>query len=111
MRNEKTIITFGAIAAACTLAACGAAWAASDKPAAAFDTAAIEELTGAKGALDAKEGVFKVSLPRRRHQGDRRGRADDAAPRSHGLGGVHQGGQTASTTRWSWATSSSSRTR
>jgi len=30
----------------------------------ALDTAAIEELTGAKGALDAKEGVFKVSLPR-----------------------------------------------
>jgi hypothetical protein len=31
----------------------------------AFDTAAIEALTGAKGALDAKEGVFKVSLPRK----------------------------------------------
>jgi hypothetical protein len=29
-----------------------------------LDTAAIESLTGAKGALDAKEGVFKVSLPR-----------------------------------------------
>jgi hypothetical protein len=28
------------------------------------DTAAIEQLTGAKGTLDAKEGVFKVSLPR-----------------------------------------------
>jgi hypothetical protein len=63
MRNEKTTIAFGAIAAACTLAASGGAWAASDKPA-AFETAAIEELTGAKGALDAKEGVFKVSLPR-----------------------------------------------
>jgi hypothetical protein len=35
------------------------------EPAATFDTAAIEELTGAKGALDAKEGVFKVSLPRK----------------------------------------------
>ena len=31
---------------------------------AGLDTAAIEQLTGAKGALDAKEGVFKVSLPR-----------------------------------------------
>jgi hypothetical protein len=31
----------------------------------AFDTAAIEQLTGAKGTLDAKEGVFKVSLPRK----------------------------------------------
>jgi hypothetical protein len=32
---------------------------------AALDTAAIEQLTGAKGALDQKEGVFKVSLPRK----------------------------------------------
>ena len=31
----------------------------------ALDTAAIEQLTGAKGALDAKEGVFKVSVPRK----------------------------------------------
>jgi len=46
------------------LALSGSVSAAGDKPAAAFDTAAIEELTGAKGALDAKEGVFKVSLPR-----------------------------------------------
>ncbi len=30
----------------------------------ALDTARIEQLTGAKGALDAKEGVFKVSVPR-----------------------------------------------
>jgi hypothetical protein len=29
-----------------------------------LDTARIEELTGAKGQLDPKEGVFKVSLPR-----------------------------------------------
>src|SRR5882762_4524674 len=28
------------------------------------DTAKIEELTGAKGKLDEKEGVFKVSVPR-----------------------------------------------
>ena len=31
---------------------------------AALDTARIEELTGARGALDAEEGVFKVSVPR-----------------------------------------------
>jgi hypothetical protein len=31
----------------------------------AMDTAAIERLTGAKGALDEKEGVFKVSVPRK----------------------------------------------
>jgi hypothetical protein len=34
---------------------------AAEKP---LDTAAIEQLTGAKGTLDAQEGVFKVSLPR-----------------------------------------------
>jgi hypothetical protein len=36
----------------------------NEKPA-PFDTAAIEQLTGAKGTFDAKEGVFKVSLPRK----------------------------------------------
>src|SRR6516225_11600637 len=29
-----------------------------------LDTARIEELTGAKGAFNAKEGVFKISVPR-----------------------------------------------
>jgi hypothetical protein len=29
-----------------------------------LDTALIERLTGAKGALDTAEGVFKVSVPR-----------------------------------------------
>src|SRR5437762_13155525 len=29
-----------------------------------LDTAKIEQLTGAKGKLDEKEGVFKVSVPR-----------------------------------------------
>lgn len=33
--------------------------------AAAMDTTAIESLTGAKGSLDEKEGVFKVSVPRK----------------------------------------------
>jgi hypothetical protein len=31
----------------------------------ALDTARIEQLTGAKGVLDAKEGTFKVSAPRK----------------------------------------------
>src|SRR6266404_8986543 len=31
----------------------------------AMDTGAIERLTAAKGALDEKEGVFKVSVPRK----------------------------------------------
>jgi Domain of Unknown Function (DUF1259) len=38
---------------------------ASTGPAAPFDTAAIERLTGAKGTLAEKEGVFKVSVPRK----------------------------------------------
>jgi hypothetical protein len=37
---------------------------ASQLRAAALDTARIEQLTGAKGKLDAGEGVFKVSVPR-----------------------------------------------
>jgi hypothetical protein len=36
----------------------------SAKAPAKLDTARIEELTGAKGKLDEKEGVFKVSVPR-----------------------------------------------
>lgn len=36
----------------------------SAAPARPLDTARIEELTGAKGKLDEKEGVFKVSAPR-----------------------------------------------
>ena len=64
MRTEHSTTLFAATLAACSLAVSGAAWAAPAKPAATFDTAAIEELTGAKGSLDAKENVFKVSLPR-----------------------------------------------
>src|SRR5213594_1196891 len=33
-------------------------------PSAGFDTTSIEQLTGAKGKLDEKEGAFKVSAPR-----------------------------------------------
>jgi hypothetical protein len=51
----------GAAAAAAILAGHGA----RAEKAPALDTAAIEQLTGAKGTLDAKEGVFKVSLPRK----------------------------------------------
>jgi hypothetical protein len=50
-----------AFAALVTVAAPGPARAA---PEAALDTARIEQLTGAKGQLDAREGVFKVSVPR-----------------------------------------------
>jgi hypothetical protein len=37
---------------------------AAPKPAGGLDQARIEELTGAKGKLDEKAGVFKVSMPR-----------------------------------------------
>jgi hypothetical protein len=37
---------------------------AAPKPAGGLDQAKIEELTGAKGKLDEKAGVFKVSMPR-----------------------------------------------
>ncbi len=37
---------------------------AQGRPTGRFDAASIEKLTGAKGALDEKEGVFKVSVPR-----------------------------------------------
>lgn len=36
-----------------------------EEPSASMDTTAIESLTGAKGTLDQKEGVFKVSAPRK----------------------------------------------
>ncbi len=81
--------TFGILVT--TLLAASAA--AAEKPAAPFDTAGIEELTGAKGAYDEKEGVFKVSLAARRHQRDRRRRADDAAAGSDLVGGVHRAGK------------------
>jgi hypothetical protein len=42
----------------------GGTSAAAPSAAAGLDLALIEQLTGAKGALDAKEGVVKVSLPR-----------------------------------------------
>jgi hypothetical protein len=46
------------------LAALASDRAASAQTASGLDTARIEKLTGAKGALDEKEGVFKVSVPR-----------------------------------------------
>src|SRR5438067_1504437 len=58
--NQRT--TGAALALICL--AFAAPGRAAEKAAAALDTASIEQLTGAKGALDAKEGVFKVSLPR-----------------------------------------------
>jgi hypothetical protein len=61
----KPTTLFTATIAVCLLLSWDRATAAPKIAAAgALDTAAIEQLTGAKGSLDAKEGVFKVSLPR-----------------------------------------------
>ena len=44
---------------------CSGSFAFGEAAGTAIDTRAIERLTGAKGALDEKEGVFKVSVPRK----------------------------------------------
>ena len=58
----KTILALLCLTLMPTLALAGE----NDKksPGAGLDTASIEQLTGAKGKLDGKEGVFKVSVPR-----------------------------------------------
>lgn len=55
---------FAIIALASTLVAVSGIPARAAYAKAALDTAQIEQLTGAKGQLDEKEGVFKVSVPR-----------------------------------------------
>jgi hypothetical protein len=62
MRNVAGMLLVGAACAA--LATESTAAPATPPAASALDTARIEQLTGAKGALDAAEGVFKVSVPR-----------------------------------------------
>ena len=57
-------ITAFAVAIAAHLTVVSAAPPSSPANPSGLDTARIEELTGAKGTLDAKEGVFKVSVPR-----------------------------------------------
>jgi hypothetical protein len=51
----------------CNMLLCAALWVVfiSFAQAASLDTARIEQLTGLKGALNEKEGVFKVSFPRK----------------------------------------------
>src|SRR6267378_618595 len=53
--NRRLLVTIG-----CTLLALSAYAA----PKVSLDTARIEQLTGAKGKLDEKEGTFKVAVPR-----------------------------------------------
>ena len=64
MRTPASAVILAGLAGLAGLAATSPAQSASPEPTAALDTAAIERLTGAKGALDAKEGAFKVSVPR-----------------------------------------------
>jgi hypothetical protein len=61
MKRHLTLPLCAAVTASLLLAR----GAAAEKKPPALDTAKIEELTGLKGALDAKENVFKVSMPRK----------------------------------------------
>jgi protein-tyrosine-phosphatase len=58
MRSLWTLMIVGLLAPAAH------ARSAEPAPSGGLDTARIEKLTGAKGTLDATEGVFKVSVPR-----------------------------------------------
>jgi hypothetical protein len=62
--KARTITHLGTIVVVIT---CALVWSATYAPAGAapLDTATIERLTGAKGELLEKEGVFKVSMPRK----------------------------------------------
>jgi hypothetical protein len=61
---SRTAVTAIFLAATMMGTALSAARSAAQGRTSALNTARIEELTGAKGALDEKEGVFKVSVPR-----------------------------------------------
>ena len=60
MKNSGTLI----VSIVFVALLCSGAIALSESSGPTMDTAAIVRLTGAKGALDEKEGVFKVSVPR-----------------------------------------------
>ncbi|HYO13092.1 MAG TPA: DUF1259 domain-containing protein [Thermoanaerobaculia bacterium] len=67
MKTWTTILALAlALSSPGTVPSAAQAPPASGKPAASsgLDTSLIERLTGAKGSLDATEGVFKVSVPR-----------------------------------------------
>jgi hypothetical protein len=61
IQSRSTVLLIASTLLACL---CSRAIALSEESGAAMDAGAIERLTGAKGALDEKEGVFKVSVPR-----------------------------------------------
>ena len=64
MSHTKLVAAMAAFGAAALGTAASGAPPATPHVASGLNTARIEELTGAKGALDEKEGVFKVSVPR-----------------------------------------------
>jgi hypothetical protein len=61
---RRTIIFAAALAAFAQVSVSGANAAPAKTAGGGLDTAMIESATGAKGTLDEKEGVFKVTLPR-----------------------------------------------
>src|SRR5437867_12872775 len=63
-RTMRTRHMAGLLMAALSIAAIPALAPLAGAPERPLDTARIEQLTGAKGKLDEKEGVFKVSVPR-----------------------------------------------
>src|SRR4030095_13214560 len=58
-----------------------------------LDTVKIEELTGAKGTMNGKEGVFKVSMPRADLSVSAAGVKITPAMGPHLLGGIHDHGR------------------
>jgi hypothetical protein len=83
------LMTFLTVIGLLLLAPSSAGWAQTEasqgRDSTGLDTARIEQMTGAKGTLDAKEGVFKVSVPRKGPRGRPSGEPGRA--------------------RWSWETS------
>jgi hypothetical protein len=64
MRNERKFTALGAVVTVIACFQAGWAEAAAGSPDPPLDGSRIERLTGAKGAMDARERVFKVSVPR-----------------------------------------------
>lgn len=60
----KTVQTLASWLVAIAVSCCAVKGAAKSPPPIKLDTAKIEALTGTKGTLNEKEGVYKVSLPR-----------------------------------------------
>jgi hypothetical protein len=84
LRPALPIVTVMPVTLAASLAA-------AEKKSPALDTAKIEELTGMKGTLEAKEGVFKVSMSRADLTVSAGGVHLTRSDGTHGLGHHHPG--------------------